>query len=199
VNLKKPGAKVIFALFVLCLSLDIFTVFGLQIAPDAVGHTMCILRPLDFFARFLFPSGWSQYVDDVCTGFPNDTAISLIAFLLKVSLVSLGLIAVIAMLPLREKTEGPSLFAKKTSRPDKPARWGPVFILFILPAPFVWRSLARTSPGNFQSSIPWKAHEDMLLFAFFVSGVLAWLAFADLVLLPVLRRCFPEKNWIRTR
>ena len=199
-DLKKPGAKVILALFVLCLSLDIFTAVGEQLAPDLVGRTMCSLRPFDLFARFLLPSGWSQYLEDVCTGFPYDAAISLMAFRLKVSLVSLGLMASVAMLPLREKDRPAVVPSGDENKPaGKPVGWGRVLVVFVLPAFFVWRFLARTSPGDFQSSIAWKAYEDMLLFVCFVSGVLAWLAFADLALLPVLRRCFPDKNWIRTR
>ena len=205
---KKPGAKLILGLFVLCLSLDIFTVIGEQIAPDAVGRTMCSLRPFVLFGRLLFPSGWSQYLDVVCTGFPNDAAISLMAFLFKVSLVSLGLITAIVMLaatstlPLRQGSlpdSSSSPAATKTSESSKAARWARVLVFLVLPAVFVWRSLARTSPGDFQGSIPWKAHEDLLLFGGFICGVLAWLAFSDLVLLPVLRRWFPDKNWMRTR
>jgi hypothetical protein len=202
-NWKKPGAKVVLGLFVLCLSLDILTFFGEQTTPDSVGRTVCKLRLFGFFARFLFPSEWEQYVEQSCVLIPGEPAISIIAFTLKFSLVLLGLIATITMLPLRDNGEDSAEKVPSSENQGQsnggPTGWIAPLILFVSPTALAWWFIASKSPGDFRGSAVSKVLEDGFLFGCFGAGILVWLAFAEIVLLPNLRRWFPSKSWIRTQ
>jgi hypothetical protein len=199
---KKPGAKLITVLFSLCLLFDVFGVYGDTIAPSAVAQSMCALRWLDLIGRFVFLGGWAEYVDGKCSGVPDDASAAIIGFLLKVSVVSLGIVGAVLLLPLREKPEGttgpgPLLATEDAER--KKVTWWKVFLLFIFPAMIVWRHFANSSPAEFRNSLDWKLSEDVFLFLYFGGWILSWLAFVDLLMLPILRRCFPRENWLRTR
>lgn len=203
-NWRKPGARVIFGLFVFCLSLDIFTCIGARIAPDAVGRAICMLRPLGFFAEFLFSHDWSSYAANSCARFPSEPAISIVAFMLKLSVVVLGLVTTITMFPLREGPiqggkEAPASSIERGSNAPDLGGWILPLILFVLPVVFIWWVFASKSPNDFQVSPLFKAYEDGFLFGLFGAGVIAWLAFVELALLPVLRWWFPKVDWIRTQ
>jgi hypothetical protein len=200
-NWKKPGARLILAMTALCLSLDALTVFGGQTASGVVGHAMCVLRPLGFFAKFLFANEWSQLISDYCGTFPREPAISIIALMLKISVVALSLILTIAMFPLREGSPEDSADtpSEKHGVPVTGlAGWIPALVIFLLPTILGWRWLITSaSPQEFHTDLIDKAYEDIFLLSSYVGGIILWAAICELALLPVLRRLFPNKDWIR--
>jgi hypothetical protein len=172
-DLKKPGARLVLTMTALCLSLDASALFGGQVAPDAVGHAMCVLRPLAVFATFLFSNEWSQLVSEYCATFPREPAISIIALMLKISVVGLSLILTIAMLSLREEADGVEVPSEKHRVPISGlAGWIWVLGILFLPTILGWWFIASRSPREFRISIISKAYEDVLLLGLYIGGLI---------------------------
>jgi hypothetical protein len=116
-----------------------------------------MLRPLSFFAEFLFSNDWSRYVANSCARFPSEPAISIVAFMLKISAVVLGLITTVTTFSLHEKPieEGkgaPVSSIERGSNPPDLGGWLLPLILFVLPVVFIWWLFASKSPNDFQVS-----------------------------------------------
>lgn len=198
-NRKSLGPKLFLALAVCCLSIDIFTNLGGLVAPVAMGRAICALRPLGWLSELLFPLNWSLYVDASCARTPDKIAVSIVALMLKFSIVALGIIAAIAIMGLREtassSSEEPPLSAsKETSRRS----WIGYMIILLSLAALSWWLFVSDRAEDLHPSMLSALCEDALLFAFFGTGLLVWAAFLDLALLPILRWLFPKGRWIRT-
>jgi hypothetical protein len=198
-NWKAPGASILISIPVLCVSLDLFTYFGMQLAPDAVGRAVCLMRPASFIAQFVFPDELWKYAATVCGTFPAGPAISIVSFMLKFSLVCLGTATIVAMVPLREKSD--DLAQGTTQRgAELGSNWIFVFIVLVFPTILIGWLITRGPPAEYDVLLLYKfLREDIFLMGVFVGGVIAWAAFVELVLLPLLRRCFPRTKWMRTK
>lgn len=207
-NASKPAAPIILIALVmaaLCISLDAYVTFGEAIAPVAVNNTMCILRPLGHFASLLFPDRWSRLVSDYCATFPREPVTSIVALTVKSSIVGVALILTLAMYPLREKPKsGDQAQSTPTENRYTPASglfdWTFLIALFCLPPTFAWRWLiASAQPDEYSTALMQKAYEDIFLMTAYVGGIVLWIAFCEVALLPILRRLFPGQAWMRVK
>ncbi len=204
-NLKKPGVLLILVMIVLCLSLDVFTSFGGYVAPGLVSHTMCALRPLGFFAKFLFANEWPQLVSEYCATFPREPAISIIAFMLKISVVAFSLVLTVTMVMflLRETTEylpeevNASQIDRRGIAISDLAGLIKGLVIFLLPTILGWWLITSGSPREFHTSLFYKSFEDIVLLGVYIGGMLFCAAFCKFALLPALRWLFPGRDWIR--
>jgi hypothetical protein len=201
---KKPIIRLVMTMIVFCLSLDSFTLFGGYTAPGVVGRAMCVLRPLGYFATMLFSSDWSQLVSEYCATFPREPATSIIALMLKISVVALSFILTIAMFRLRENAEGDALEAndipsEKHGIPVSGlASWIWVFVIFVLtfvlPTILGWRFIASGSPREIRTSLFYKLYQDVVVLGLYALGIIVCALLYELALLPILRRLFPNQG-----
>jgi hypothetical protein len=207
-NASKPTAPIIVVALVmaaLCVSLDAYVTFGDAAAPTAVSNTMCILRPLGHLGALLLPDRWPRLVSDYCATFPREPVTSIIALTVKCSIVGIALIVTLAMYPLREKSKS----VDQTQRMPTEPRHAPIkglfdrtfsIALFCLPPTFAWRwFVASAQPDEYSAALMRKAYEDIFLMAAYVGGIVLWITFCEVVLLPILRRLFPGQAWMRVK
>jgi hypothetical protein len=83
---ERFGVTVFQALLILCVLLDIFVYFGVRLAPETVASVACTIRPFGVLATPLIPADWLEYIASDCAGPRTEPAISMIVFMVKVSL-----------------------------------------------------------------------------------------------------------------
>jgi hypothetical protein len=156
------------ALFVIAISLDIFTLIGVQIAPEAVGHLACAARPFSLIAWPLFRQEWFDYVNSQClSSVPFEPTISMINFMIKTSLAIGG--SVIAFYQIfhayltrlddsavasQENPSGEAAFLKDLKL------MLPAGGIFVLIAVADWLFHNSITPDQFPTSLISKASED---------------------------------------
>ena len=205
-NSSRPAPPIIVVALVmaaLCVSLDAYVIFGEVGIPAAINKTMCVLRPVGHFASLLFPDGWSRLVSDYCESLPGEPATSIIALTLKFSIVGVALILTLAMYPLREKPQSAdqtqSAPTQERYTPDL-VDWTLTIAFSCLPPALAWRWLIATArPNEYSSALLQKAYEDIFLLTAYVGGIILWIVFCELVLLPILRHLFPGQAWMRVK
>ena len=203
-NSARPEVRLILVFFVISVSLDLFSGFGGEVAPNAVSHAMCGLRPLGFFAWPLFPDSWATYAAETCATFPVEPATSMIAFVLKLS-IEMPTLVVLTILIFSILRESPSSQTKAPiAQEDKPETYFqtvksyiPGLLIFGVPTALIWWLIRLRPPEEFHTMALDKIYEDVLLVSLLVSWFIAVGAFAETTLLPVLRWLFPNKNWLR--
>ena len=185
-NLAKPGAKIAFAFFVICLSLDFFSHFGERLAPNAVNHATCLLRPLGFFGWSLFPDGWVTYAADTCASFPVEPATSMIAFMLKLS-AEMTVLVILTVLLLPSLLESPSSQTEASVAPkeqretyfDAIKSYIPMLLIFGVPTVLFWLIFRSRPPRGFHTALLDKVYEDCFLLGALAFWLLALCALAE--------------------
>jgi hypothetical protein len=202
-KLATPEAMIISGFLVISVSLDLFSGFGGEVAPNAVSHAMCGMRSLGFFAWPLFPANWTTYAADTCATFPAEPATSMIAFVLKLS-VEMPTLIVLTIL-IFSILRGSSSETIKASAPREKAEtyfqtvksYVPSLLIFGVPAILFWLIFRSRTPDDFRTALLDKIYEDMFLVSLLVSWVIAFGAFMETTLLPALRWLSPNKGWLR--
>ena len=200
-NLAKLAAKVAFALFVICLSLDIFSYFGEERQPDAVNHAMCSLRPLGLFAWSMFPDGWAAYAADACASFPVEPAISMIAFMVKLSAEMTALV-VLTVLLLPVLLESPSSQMEAPVAPNERRQtyfeavksYIPMLLIFGVPTILFWLIFRSRAPDDFRTAPLDKIYEDVFLLGVLGCWLMVFCTLAEAALLPIVRWLFPNRT-----
>jgi hypothetical protein len=202
-KLATPEAMIISVFLVISVSLDLFSGFGGEVAPNAVSHAMCGMRSLGFFAWPLFPGGWATYAADTCATFPAEPATSMIAFVLKLSVEMPTLIA-LTILIFSILRRSSSQIIKASAPRDKAETYFqtvksyvPSLLIFGVPAILFLLIFRSRTPDDFRTALLDKIYEDLFLVSLLMSWVIAFGAFIETTLLPALRWLFPNKGWLR--
>jgi hypothetical protein len=154
-NRKALGARTLVSISVLCVSLDLFTYFGMHLAPDAVGRTVCLMRPASYITQFVFADELWKYASTVCGSSPAKPAISIVSFLLKFSLVCLGAATIIAIIPLREKSDGIAQGQTETGSKNL-SDWIFMLVVLVLPTVLAGWFTTREPPAEYNVSLLYK-------------------------------------------
>jgi hypothetical protein len=171
---------VIMLLVVFAVALDVFISFGVPTAPEEVGRTMCVMRPLGFFGRAVIRQSWLDYANAQCASYyPVEPAISIIGFSIKASLAIVAIVIIVGASTLIEQNQKPNLQA---AADDISTRQGALIKLKSLVGAAVtwvaivvgcWVAFMSTPPQQFHYWVAAKIVEDLLILVVIAAAIIA--------------------------
>jgi len=166
-------------LCIVAVSLDIFTLIGIQVAPAATGRVICLLHSLGAIAEPMFPQAWLDYVHQACRLDPVEPAISMLNFMIKTALVIIA--SLIVFVPLLHRYFKPNSelppeywhLTRKQTYLKKLKGFLVAGLIFSVVGALNWHYHISYSPGHFPISFISKGLEDAAILGVFVGAYVA--------------------------